>query len=64
MNRRDFLRSSSAATFGLGMPAELFAQPTQTATPAAQTWDPGRVLHILPQVSDTRTLAMPPCAVE
>jgi hypothetical protein len=56
MNRRDFLRSSSAATFGLGMPAELFAQPTRTATPAAQTWDPGRVLHILPQVSDTRML--------
>ena len=56
MNRREFLRSSSAAAFGLGMPEQLFAQPVNAPARADQTWDAGSVLHILPQVSDTRML--------
>src|SRR5262249_27749604 len=56
MNRRDFLRSSSAAAFGLGMPADLFAQSPRPAPPTDGRWDAGSVLHILPQVSDTRML--------
>jgi len=61
MDRRDFLRSTSAATFGLGMPGELFAQAAKTpARPGAASsgtlWDTGSVVHLLPQVSDTRML--------
>jgi hypothetical protein len=56
MNRRDFLRASSTAAFGLGMPVELLAQSSQTPAPANTIWDAGSVLHILPQVSDTRML--------
>jgi hypothetical protein len=56
MNRRDFLRSSSAAAFGLGMQAELFAQPVTAPVRSDAAWDAGSVLHILPQVSDTRML--------
>jgi hypothetical protein len=56
MDRREFLQSSSAAAFGLGMSAELFAQPVQAQVPTGTTWDAGSVLHILPQVSDTRIL--------
>jgi hypothetical protein len=56
INRRDFLRASSAAAFGLGVPAELSARPTSNSARANETWDAGSVLHILPQVSDTRML--------
>jgi hypothetical protein len=56
MNRRDFLRSSSAAAFGFGMQAELFAQPVSAPVRTDAAWDAGSVLHILPQVSDTRML--------
>jgi hypothetical protein len=56
MNRRDFLRSSSAAAFGLGMSADLFAQSSKPAPRTDSRWDAGSVLHILPQVSDTRML--------
>src|SRR5437763_1803138 len=58
MNRRAFLRSSSAAAFGLGMQAGLFDHSMQAqaqSRPDAR-WDPGSVIHILPQVSDTRML--------
>src|SRR3954453_14520936 len=54
MNRRKFLLSSSAAAFGLGIPEKLFAQPANGGPGA--NWDAGSVLHILPQVSDTRML--------
>src|SRR4051794_17655820 len=53
INRRDFLRASSAAAFGFGMPAEAYAQ---AAAPSGAQWDAGSVQHILPQVSDTRML--------
>src|SRR5437868_786874 len=56
MNRRDFLRSTSAAAFGLGMPGELFAQSAKAPARTGTTWDAGSVAHILPQVSDTRML--------
>jgi hypothetical protein len=57
MNRRDFLRSSSAVVAGLGMPQDLFAQPVPAARGAnVASWDAGSVAHILPQVSDTRML--------
>jgi hypothetical protein len=56
MNRRDFLRSTSAAAFGLGMPSELFAQSVSAPTSSSETWDAGKVLHILPQASATRIL--------
>ena len=56
MDRREFLKSSSAAAFGLGMSAELLAQPAQAQAPTRAIWDAGSVLHILPQVSDTRML--------
>jgi hypothetical protein len=53
MNRRDFLRASSAAALGFGVPAEAFAQ-ARTA-PAAR-WDAGSLHHLLPTVSDSRML--------
>src|SRR5438094_679811 len=56
IDRRDFLRASSTAVFGLGMPAELFAQPRAPSARANVTWDAGSVMHLLPQVSDTRML--------
>jgi hypothetical protein len=56
MNRREFLRSSSAVAFGLGMSGELLAQPVSAPARSDATWDAGSVLHILPQVSDTRML--------
>ena len=43
MNRREFLRSSSVAVAGLGMPQELFAQPVAAAALANVTFDAGRV---------------------
>ena len=56
MDRREFLKSSSVVAFSLGMSAELLAQPAQVQAPTSATWDAGSVLHILPQVSDTRML--------
>ena len=53
VNRRNFLRASSAAALGIGLPAEVFAQAP--ATPASQ-WDAGSLRHLLPTVSDTRIL--------
>src|SRR5437763_5095774 len=58
MNRRDFLRTSSAAALGFGVAAETQAQATQAqAAPAATAqWDAGALRHLLPQVSDSRML--------
>src|SRR5262249_6127086 len=56
MNRRDFLSSTSAAAFGLGMAEELFAQSPKAPPRSGATWDSGSVVHILPQASDTRML--------
>jgi hypothetical protein len=53
MDRRDFLRASSAAVLGFGLPAEAFAQAT---TPTNPQWDAGRLRHLLPQVSDSQML--------
>ena len=53
INRRDFLRASSAAALGLGLPAEPYAQAV--AASGAQ-WDAGSLRHLLPTVSDTRML--------
>jgi hypothetical protein len=56
MNRRDFLRATSATAFGLGMPTDLFAQPVSMPARKDETWDAGKVRHILPQVSATGLL--------
>src|SRR5215475_13990842 len=58
MNRRDFLRASSAAALGFGVAAEAQAQATQAqaTTAAAGQWDAGALRHLLPQVSDSRIL--------
>jgi hypothetical protein len=53
INRRDFLRASSAAALGVGVPAESFAQ---TAAAPGARWDAGSVRHLLPTVSDSRML--------
>jgi hypothetical protein len=53
MDRRDFLRASSAAVLGFGLPTEVLAQ---TATPTNPQWDAGRLRHLLPQVSDSQML--------
>jgi hypothetical protein len=55
MNRRDFLRASTAAaSLWATLPADLLAQ--SPAAPPAAAWDAGRVRHLLPTVSDTRIL--------
>jgi len=51
INRRDFLRSSSAAALGFGVAIEARAQ-----TPSSADWDAGSLRHLLPTVSDTRML--------
>src|SRR5262249_51702171 len=58
MNRRDFLRASSAAALGFGVAAEAQAQATQAQATTAATaqWDAGSLRHLLPQVSDSRML--------
>jgi hypothetical protein len=53
VNRRNFLRASSAAALGFGLPVDVFAQAP--AVPAAP-WDAGSLVHLLPTVSDTRIL--------
>jgi hypothetical protein len=55
MDRRDFLRASTAAAaLWSTLPADLVAQPL--ATPVSTAWDAGRVRHLLPTVSDTEIL--------
>src|ERR1700674_2132790 len=54
VDRREFLRASTAMALGLGMSAELSAQPGP-ARPGA-SWDQGALRHVLPTVSDTRLL--------
>jgi hypothetical protein len=54
MDRREFLTGSLGATLLAGLPADLLAQ-AGTPQPST-TWDPGRVRHLLPTVSDTRIL--------
>ena len=53
MDRRDFLRASSAAVLGFGLPTEVFAQ---TPTRTDPQWDAGSLRHLLPQVSDKEML--------
>ena len=62
MNRRDFLRTSSAATVLAALPQETFAQSPQAAAAAntGTAWDRGRLLHLLPTVSDQEMLVRHP----
>lgn len=53
MDRRDFLRASSAAVLGFGLPAQAFAE---TAARPDARWDAGALRHLLPTVSDSRIL--------
>jgi len=53
MDRRDFLRASSAAVLGFGLAIEVLAQ---TATPTNPQWDAGSLRHLLPQVSESQML--------
>ena len=56
VDRREFLRASTATALGLGMSAELFAQPAAGQTRPGAAWDQGALRHVLPTVSDTRLL--------
>ena len=60
MNRRDFLRMSSASGLLAGLPQDLSARSRETsAAMAAKSgagWDQGRLLHLLPTVSDREML--------
>ena len=54
MDRRNFLTGTFGATLLASLPADLLAA---TGTPPPQSkWDPGRVVHLLPTVSDTTML--------
>ena len=53
MDRRAFLRGTFSAAIA-AWPVDLLAQ--QAARPTGGSWDPGRVRHLLPTVSDTRLL--------
>ncbi len=55
MNRRDFLRASTAAPLLAARPSELFAQ-AKTEPSTGARWDRGQVRHLLPTVSDTELL--------
>ena len=55
IDRREFLRASTATALGFGLPGELYAQ-VRTDPPAAGQWDSGAVRHLIPTVSDTRML--------
>ena len=55
IDRRNFLRSSAAASLSLAVPADLMAQAATSAAPASR-WDAGAVRHLLPTVSDSRML--------
>jgi len=54
LDRRDFLRTSAAASLSAAVPADLFAQGPN-APPSSQ-WDAGPVRLLLPAVSDSRLL--------
>ena len=54
MDRRRFLADSFGAAIFAALPADLFAQSTNS--PSAEAWDAGRIRHLLPTVSDTRML--------
>ena len=60
MNRRDCLRMSSASGLLAGLPQDLSARLRETSAAAAAKsgagWDRGRVLHLLPTVSDREML--------
>jgi hypothetical protein len=60
MNRRDFLRISSAGTLLGALPQEMLAQSPQgaaaTAANSGSVWDRGRSLHLLPTVSHQEML--------
>jgi hypothetical protein len=56
VDRREFLQASTATALGLGMSAELSAQPAGTPARPGATWDQGALRHVLPTVSDTRLL--------
>ncbi len=53
MDRRNFLRASSAAMLGFGLPGEVLAQ---TPTRNDSQWDAGSLRHLLPQVSEKEML--------
>ena len=53
INRRDFLRASTAAALGFGVPGEASAQ---AGAGSNARWDPGSLRHLLPTVSDSRML--------
>ena len=54
MNRRDFLQMSSAGTLLMALPREMLAQ--NAASGASGAWDRGRLMHLLPTVSDREML--------
>jgi hypothetical protein len=54
LDRRGFLVGTLGAAILASRSADAFAQATQT--PLSRVWDRGRVLHLLPTVSDTRML--------
>ena len=60
MNRREFLRLSSACTLMASAPQEVPAQPSgaigATAGNTSTAWDRGQLLHLLPTVSDREML--------
>ena len=57
MNRRDFLRLSSAGTLLASAPQALLAQAAgATARSTGAAWDRGRLLHLLPTVSEREML--------
>ena len=56
IQRREFLRASSAVALSAAIPADLFAQSAAVRPPADKQWDAGTLRHLLPTVSDTRML--------
>lgn len=56
IERRDFLRASSAAVLSATLNNELFAQSTNGLPQHDTAWDSGALRHLLPAVSDTRML--------
>ena len=55
IDRRNFLRSSAAASLSVVVPADLIAQAATSAVPASR-WDAGALRNVLPTVSDSRIL--------
>ena len=56
IERRDFLRASSALALSAMIPADLFAQSASARPPPDTRWDAGTLRHLLPTVSDTSML--------